>query len=147
MPNEISKKYGQNEFIFSLPAERNAFLTFTERLANIADEWAISESNRIPILIAAEEIFSNVASYGYPNGGGFVNVTIEFNRFERMMTLTFSDSGIPFNPLAIAEPDVKAPLSERKIGGLGIFMVRKLMDSVEYRRENDHNVLVMKKRL
>lgn len=122
-------------------------MTLTERFSEIADAWSIPESQRNPILIAVEEIFGNIVFYGYPKGNGSVNVTIEFHRSERMLILTFSDSGIPFNPLEVSDPDVNAPLSERKIGGLGVFMVKKLMDSVEYRRESDRNVLTLKKRL
>ena len=62
-----------------------------------------------------------------------------------MLRLTFTDTGRPFDPLQADDPDTKVPLSERKIGGLGIFVVKKMMDKVEYRRENDRNILTLTK--
>ena len=61
--------------------------------------------------------------------------------------MTFRDSGVPFNPLEQADPDVNAPLEQRKIGGLGLFLVRKTMDKLNYVYENGQNVLTVIKKL
>jgi anti-sigma regulatory factor (Ser/Thr protein kinase) len=63
------------------------------------------------------------------------------------VTVTVEDDGVPFNPLEATEPDLDRPLEERSIGGLGIHLVKNLMDDVEYRREAGRNYLVMRKRV
>ena len=63
------------------------------------------------------------------------------------MSLTFTDSGVPYNPLEADPPVLSKPLAERAAGGLGIFLVKKLMDTVTYRRDGDQNVLVLSKHL
>ncbi|HOW35084.1 MAG TPA: SpoIIE family protein phosphatase [Candidatus Omnitrophota bacterium] len=95
------------------------------------------------IQIACEEALVNVINYAYPGKDGELAVTYvnQDNCFE----IEIIDSGIPFDPLSLPEPDIHAPLEERKIGGLGIFMMRKIMDEVRYRRENGKNVLTLVK--
>ena len=63
------------------------------------------------------------------------------------VSIQITDSGIPFNPLEKEDPDVDAPVSERQIGGLGIFLVKKVMDTISYRREGDLNVIYLEKNL
>lgn len=114
-------------------------------LGGIADELEISSSVRNQIMVAADEIFTNIATHAYPQSSGTVETAVEFNAADQNLTMTFSDSGVPFDPLEIAEPNVNLPPEERPIGGLGIFLVRKFMDSVEYRCENERNILVLRK--
>ena len=97
--------------------------------------------------VAAEEIFVNIASYAYPDGGGSAAVRFEITGDPRTAVITFIDSGIPYDPLARPDPDVTLSAEERGIGGLGIFMTKKLMDEVLYERRDGHNVLTLKKRL
>ncbi|MDD3588297.1 MAG: ATP-binding protein [Thermoguttaceae bacterium] len=145
---ELIRKFTyQGKEFLSLPAERTAFATLKSWLSDIAVELKIPAKAEKQLLIAADEIFSNIAGYGYPNGDGCVKASVEFNRGEQLLTMVFSDSGIAFNPLLSEEPDTSSPLAERPVGGLGIFLVKKLMDSVEYRRENNRNYLILKKRL
>lgn len=101
-------------------------------------------SNRDIIMIntALEEIFVNVAKYAY-NGNGTVEITL--SKFKDHVSFVFKDSGKPFNPLAKADPNITASSEEREIGGLGIFMVKKIMDKVEYEYINGQNVLTLVK--
>ena len=99
------------------------------------------------IVVAAEEIFVNIASYAYAPGTGDALVRLEASEDLREVSLTFIDWGIPFNPLAKPDPDVTLPAEERKIGGLGIFMTKKLMDDVTYEYSDGRNVLTMRKKL
>jgi anti-sigma regulatory factor (Ser/Thr protein kinase) len=94
------------------------------------------------ILISAEEIFVNIAHYAYPDGGK-AEVCSSVNSNE--VVITFSDNGKPFNPLEMSEPDVTKTAEEREIGGLGIFMARRMMSGVEYKYEDGRNVLTIKK--
>ena len=97
------------------------------------------------LLIAADEVFTNIVSYAYSGTAGPVEVTAEQDG--TVFRLTFADEGKAFDPLQTADPDIKTPLGERQIGGLGIFVVKKLMDKVEYRREADRNILTLTKRI
>lgn len=90
-------------------------------------------------LVAVEEIFVNVASYAYKDGEG--DVDIELTVTDNEATICFTDSGIAFDPLAKPDPDVKASAEDRPIGGLGIYMVKKSMDGVNYDRIDDKNVM------
>jgi anti-sigma regulatory factor (Ser/Thr protein kinase) len=95
------------------------------------------------IMLANEEIFLNIASYAYPITGG--EVTARIGKKGNMLAIQYEDEGIPFNPLEIPAPEINVPLEERKIGGLGIFLVRKMMDKVKYKRVNNKNTLTLYK--
>jgi anti-sigma regulatory factor (Ser/Thr protein kinase) len=87
-----------------------------------------------------EEIFVNIAHYAYTPETG--SVTIRMSVQENIV-IEFEDSGKPYNPLEKEDPDIKASAEEREVGGLGIFMVKKIMDKVEYRREGNKNILTI----
>jgi anti-sigma regulatory factor (Ser/Thr protein kinase) len=94
------------------------------------------------IAIAVEEIFVNICHYAYSPLVGGVSIRIFAGD---QVTIEFADKGTPYNPLLKADPDVTATAEERAIGGLGIFMVKKIMDAVEYRHEDNKNILVIRK--
>lgn len=95
----------------------------------------------IQATLAAEEVFVNICHYA-----GVDSADIEILVDGDEARITFTDTGIEYNPLSVPEPDVEAEGRERKPGGLGIFMVKKLMNSLDYRREGSQNVLTMTKR-
>ena len=95
--------------------------------------------------VAAEEIFVNIAHYAYTSGAG--SVTVRFSVEEGMVVVTFIDSGVPYDPLAKPDPDLTLPTQERPVGGLGIYMVKKSMDSVAYERRDGQNIFTMRKAL
>lgn len=95
----------------------------------------------IAVDICAEEIFVNVAHYGYPDGEGDVQVFEEIA--DRTITLEFCDRGTPYNPLLQEDPDITLSAQERKVGGLGVFMVKRMMDGVSYEYRNGKNCLKM----
>lgn len=94
------------------------------------------------VRICAEEIFINIASYAYPDQDGLVNIEEEVG--ENKIEIIFEDHGIAYNPLEKDDPDVNAPLAEREIGGLGIFMVKQMADELTYSYREDKNCLYMK---
>ena len=106
-----------------------------------------SVRTRNEILIAAEEIFVNIASYAYSPDTGNVIIGIGLEHDPLTAVVTFADRGIPYDPTAKADPDISLPASEREIGGLGIFMTRKIMDEVTYEHINGCNVLTLRKHL
>ena len=95
------------------------------------------------IEIAVDEIFSNIARYAYnPDiGNATVRVAVDGD-----ITIEFEDSGANYDPLSKDDPDVSLPPEKRRAGGLGVFMVKNIMDSVEYRREGDKNILTVRKK-
>lgn len=95
--------------------------------------------------IAVEEIFVNIAHYAYAPGEGDAVIIIESESDPRGVTITFKDRGIPYDPCAKEDPDITLSAEERQIGGLGIYMVKKSMDSMEYERKDDQNVLTIRK--
>jgi len=97
--------------------------------------------------VAIDELLGNIAHYAYGDTTGDATVRFDFDEATRTASVTFIDSGVPFDPLAKADPDVTLSAEERAIGGLGIYMVKKSMDRVEYSRENGYNVLVIYKRI
>ncbi len=98
------------------------------------------------ILIAAEEIFVNISKYAYPKGTGNVLIELEYSSEGGILQIKFVDKGIPFNPTVLPEPNVKDSIENRKIGGLGIFMVKKMMDQMKYIYKNgNNNLLIIKK--
>lgn len=99
----------------------------------------------IQMNIAIDEIVSNVVNYAYEDGDGDVSISIGFTDSPRSVRMTFRDKGIPYNPLEKADPDTTLSVEERDIGGLGIFIVKKNMDSMEYRYEDGENVLTISK--
>lgn len=95
------------------------------------------------ISVAIDELVSNIVNYS-----GAKNYTVRIDVSEsKVATLTFIDAGIPYNPLQKDDPDITLSAEERKIGGLGIFLVKKTMDDVRYSRENEKNVLTIEKQL
>ena len=94
--------------------------------------------------IAVEEIFMNIARYAYKPANGNVVICICIGE---EIVIRFEDTGKPFNPLEQAAPDLDKPLAERKIGGLGIFMVRQLMDKIVYSFVDNKNVLIIRKKI
>lgn len=95
------------------------------------------------IAIAVEEIYVNIAHYAYGDSTG--DATIQVSYKDRDIYITFIDSGMPYDPLAKPDPDITLPASEREIGGLGIYMVKKSMDDVIYKRDGDKNILTLVK--
>ena len=102
---------------------------------------------QMQIDVAVEEIFVNVASYAYAPGTGSVTLQLESGTSPLSVSITFIDSGVPYNPLAKKDPDVSLSAEERSIGGLGIYMVKKSMDSMTYEYKDKHNVLTLVKHL
>ena len=88
---------------------------------------------------------SNVMLYAYPGSSG--QVLVEAEHSAEQITFTISDSGIPFDPTAQTEPDLTLSAEERPIGGLGIHLVRQIMDSIRYERKDNRNILTLTKKL
>ncbi len=110
-------------------------------------KYSEDEKAIIQIDIAVEEIFVNIAHYAYTPNVGQAVIRTEITEDPLMISITFIDSGMAFDPLAKPDPDVTLPAEERQIGGLGIYMVKKSMDEVTYERKDDQNILTIRKKI
>ena len=99
------------------------------------------------VCVAIEEVFVNVAHYAYGEGEGDMTLGIGFDAENREITFKMVDKGVPFDPLKKPDPDITLSAEEREIGGLGIFIAKKTMDSISYAYENEQNVLTMIKKI
>ncbi len=102
---------------------------------------------KMQIDMAVEEIFVNISQYAYTPKTGKVTIRMEMTKEPLSVVLTFLDNGIPYNPLAKADPDVTLPAQEREIGGLGIYMVKNIMDDVAYAYQDGRNILKLRKKI
>ena len=102
---------------------------------------------QIQIDVAIDELFGNIAHYAYNPNVGTATIRMEVVEDPMAVVLTFIDHGIPYDPLAKEDPDIKLSAEERKIGGLGIYMVKKSMDEITYEYKAGQNILRIKKNL
>ena len=100
---------------------------------------------QMQIDVAVEEIFVNIAHYAYEDKNGSAQISIDFKENPTTVIISFSDQGIPFNPLDKEDPDTELSAEERQIGGLGIFIVKKSMDNVSYEYKDGCNIFTIEK--
>ena len=101
---------------------------------------------QMQIDVAVEELYVNIAQYAYNPGVGPATVRVEVEQDPLSVSITFIDHGVPYDPLKKADPDVTLSAEERQIGGLGIYMVKKSMDGIEYEYKNGQNILKIQKK-
>lgn len=97
--------------------------------------------------IAIDELFGNIAHYAYHPKTGPATVRVEVIEEPLAVVITFIDNGVPYDPLAQADPDVTLSAEEREIGGLGIYMVKKSMDDISYEYKDGQNILKIRKNI
>ncbi len=117
--------------------------TVTDFIDAVLEAAECSPKALMQINVAIDEIFSNVVHYAYPDADGEVTVGIKVE--DAAARITFIDSGTPFNPLETKEPDITKSAEDRAIGGLGIFLVRRTMDHVDYDYRDGKNILTITK--
>lgn len=135
------------ESAISVPAAPESIEKITVFINAKLEKLGCAPKTRKQIDIAIDEIFSNIAHYAYKNGEGSAEVRIEKNYDPKSVTLIFTDSGTPYNPLKKSDPDLTLTADEREIGGLGIYIVKKIMDEVKYERKDGKNILSVTKYL
>ena len=102
---------------------------------------------QMQIDIAIDELFGNIAHYAYNPDVGNATVRVEVTEEPLAVIITFIDGGVPYDPLAAADPDITLSAEERQLGGLGIYMVKKSMDEITYEYKDGKNILSIKKKL
>jgi anti-sigma regulatory factor (Ser/Thr protein kinase) len=114
-----------------------------ELVAQLAKERGLSDDAVFGLNVALDEMLSNIIKYGYTDDA-IHEIRIRFNFTGPLLVVEIEDDGQPFDPCAAAPVDVDAPMEERKVGGLGIHIVRALMKDVGYERVDGRNRLIMK---
>ncbi len=132
---------------------KKRFNPITDKTSEIIDflmaspDMPSDEALRFKLRLSIEEAVENVVCYAYEGGIGWLEVGTSLDHDSLILTIELRDAGVPFNPLEAPDPDVSLPANERKVGGLGIFLCKKMMDSINYRYENGNNVLTMTKQI
>lgn len=115
-------------------------------LEDFAERHGIAEADVAMVSLALDEIITNICSYGFDDDGDHA-IILTLKLQDNVLTASVQDDGRPFNPLEMEAPDPNASLDERKVGGLGIFLVRSVVDEVRYRRHRGANQLTLIKKM
>ena len=129
-----------------LPNDIETIPQLNEFIDLVAEEVGLDMSLTMSLNLAMEEAVVNVMDYAYPDGQKG-DVEIEVTADQEWMTFVITDTGIAFDPTMKEDADTTLSAEERPIGGLGIFLVRQLMDVIEYKRQDNKNVLTLRKKL
>jgi anti-sigma regulatory factor (Ser/Thr protein kinase) len=127
-------------YTLRLPAKLESLETFRSFVLQTIKDWNITQTIVPKIELVLEEVLTNIINYAYPTGEGDVEVKCTLLNKDKLC-FVIQDWGNPFNPLMKNSPDLSADLFERRIGGLGIFLVRTMVDELDYRHEEGTNIL------
>ena len=127
------------------PAQQDQLEQVQRFVEEQVEQYECPDKVKFQLAVAVEEIFVNIAHYAYhPEQAGTATIRCCVGGDPLQVTIQFLDNGKPFNPLAKEDADITLS-AERRIGGLGILMVKKSMDAVDYTYENGSNILTIKK--
>jgi serine/threonine-protein kinase RsbW len=130
----------------SWPASLDSIPRIREHVETAAEELGIDKKTASQLGLAIEEITVNIVKYAYnDNSGEHIEIAIEKGSLQVAVYIT--DHGVPFNPTKTLKPDTQSPLLDRQVGGLGLFLVRNLVDDINYERIGSQNHLVITKSL
>ena len=129
----------------TFPAKTDALPDILGFVEQTLEDYGCPMKIQMAVCVAIEEVFVNVAHYAYGDAEGDMELAIGFQKESRTITFRMTDKGIPFDPLKKPDPDITLSAEERQIGGLGIFITKQTMDSVNYAYEDGKNILTMVK--
>lgn len=142
----VLKYINQKQLQYRLKNKIEEISTLAENIEKFAADNNLPGEMAFQVNLSLDELLTNTISYGFPAGGEH-EITVEIVLAGDMLVITTQDDGLAFNPLEQSEPDLSQDIEERPIGGLGIHLVRNMMDNIEYRREANKNILIMKKQI
>jgi len=128
---------------FEIPAELEQIQEVSEKIEQCMKSHGWGEDAILDVQLAVEEAVTNSILHGYDGTSGTIAIRIETTPHH--IAVEIADDAPAFDPMSVPDPDVDADLEDRQIGGLGIFLIRRVMDEVSYRYENNKNILVMEK--
>jgi serine/threonine-protein kinase RsbW len=123
-----------------LPAKIENMELLVQFISDIARKLGFSGKRIKEIELATEEALVNIINYAYPDHSGDIKVTCTQDT-SKAFVIKIEDTGIAFDISSLKDPDISAGISDREIGGLGVFLIRKLMDKIRYHRKNKKNIL------
>ena len=129
---------------FLLKNETSELNTLCAHIEGFCDAMGLNQKVMFEINLALDELFTNIVSYGFSDDAEH-SVKIDISCLDDTLNIRIEDDGKPFNPTKAEAPDVKCILEDRDIGGLGIFLIKKVMDEITYKREKGKNILILKK--
>ncbi len=133
-----------SEYSFKLESVLSELKTLRRHLNNYGKVTGLSRACLFDINVCLDEIFTNIVSYGFRDESAHL-ITVTIKAVGDELIIDVEDDGVPFNPLEVNDPTVPEDIIHIKIGGLGIHLVKKLMDDVCYKREQGKNKLTLKK--
>ena len=136
----------QKKHSFKLKSRLSELDKLCRNLETFGRKIGLSKKCIFEINLALDELFTNIISYGFADDEEHL-IKITLTPQNKMLCLCIEDDGAPFNPTEFNEPDLKCSIEECKIGGLGIHIIKNLMDEVCYERCGDKNVLTLKKHI
>ena len=141
------RKEDKKEYSYTFSAKEDSLETALNPVLEVLEELQVEHKTIYKIRLALDELLTNIVSYAYDGKEGVIEVHYEVNKNPKSISITISDFGKEFNPFDIDDPDLTADVNDRKIGGLGVFLVKNVMDEFQYQRENDKNIVTIKKNI
>jgi len=136
----------RSEEHFTIENRISELPALAERVEELAERWELQPTVTMNINLVLEEALSNIIYYAYPDDGEH-EIQISLSLEGQNLCIIITDDGIAFDPTAHQEPDISLSAEERPVGGLGIFLISKIMDSVRYAREQNRNTLTLQKKI
>ena len=133
------------EQVLRIPAELERLDEVINFVGTLLDAHGCTPQVRTQLRMAMEELYVNVAHYAYPSGDGWAEIRGSVE--DGVVTFRLIDGGTPYDPLAKPDPDIMLSGEEREIGGLGIYMVKNMVDKMEYVYRDGCNQLILRKKL
>ena len=131
-------------FVFELKNNLSELSTLCEHLESIGDELRLSRKCLFEVNLALDELFTNIITYGFEDQSEHI-IRVFISAHPDTLTVMVVDDGVAFNPLERTIPDLSCTLDECRIGGLGIHLMKNLIDDITYRRTGNLNILTMTK--
>jgi len=134
----------QKTYSFDLKSKLSELDKLCQHLEKFGQSMGLSQRSVFEINLALDELFTNIISYGFSDNDEH-DIKITITTQDEEITIIMEDEGVPFNPVEADTPDLECTIENCKIGGLGIHIIKKLMDEVCYQRCDDKNILTMRK--
>ena len=126
--------------------DRHELAAIGERVEQFGAACGLSGDDTAAVNLLLDELVSNIIKYGYDDAGEHrIEVVVQVDG--GVLTISIDDDGKPFNPLELPPPDLDLPIEDRPVGGLGVYIVRSLADTLDYRRERGHNLFTLTKKV
>jgi len=133
-----------NTFTLTIGSDITGIPEVSDRLEEAMSGCGFSPEEILDTQLAVEEVITNVIVHGYKKSSGEIHISCRITK--NIAEIEIADTAPPFDPLSLPEPDLAGDVSNRKIGGLGVFLVRQVMDDVHYRREGKKNIIILVKK-